>query len=177
MDSLMSPSSLNDLLTEPPSTEPFPPQETSTSNPALMRSLSPACSITVPPTEWFPIPTKERTHVIMDTDSGEGTTTSQPEQDDALRRLDLITSEAGWYVYCFIEEEWHLYNDDEELLFTAATPLDLVNCFEPRPVIPTIDLVRTPQEYKVTKMADESPVSVDPQLYSTYEDKTRNRHA
>ena len=47
--------------------------------------------------------------------------------DQAKRRLDLITSEAGWYVYCVEEEEWHLYNEDGDLLFSAPTIEELAD--------------------------------------------------
>jgi len=36
--------------------------------------------------------------------------------DAAKELLDVLTMEGGWYVYCFEEEEWQLYNEDEILI-------------------------------------------------------------
>lgn len=41
--------------------------------------------------------------------------------NQALKQLELITRDCGWFVYCYEEEEWHLYNDEDELLFARKT--------------------------------------------------------
>lgn len=51
--------------------------------------------------------------------------------DEAIERLDFITKDAGWYVYCYEDEKWHLYNDDDQLLFLADTVEELVNKASP----------------------------------------------
>lgn len=92
---------------------------------------------------------------------------------DALRRLDLITSESGWFVYCLEEKEWHLYNDNEELLFSAPTIEDLAN----RKCTPAAytEEGNTPIQ-KVPKLStDPITVSDDPRLQS-YEQKGRLIH-
>jgi hypothetical protein len=76
--------------------------------------------------------------------------------DEAQSRLDLITSEAGWYVYCIEFEEWHLYNDDDELLFSAPTIEELANRRSPSIVID-----ETRATHKIPKLATEPPTNTE----------------
>lgn len=77
--------------------------------------------------------------------------------DTAYNRLLFITSESGWFVYCIDEEEWHLYNDAEELLFKKPTIEELVECFEPTPFYPHESERQSRGRYKVPKRLEESP--------------------
>lgn len=93
--------------------------------------------------------------------------------EEAYQRLSLITREAGWFVYCYVEEEWHLYNDDGELLASTKTIEELVEHACP-PIWrqvgnSSLNITDYPQR------AYDPPTT--PELdYTPYEDRTRNRH-
>ena len=97
--------------------------------------------------------------------------------DDAIRRLNIITQDAGWYVYCFEEEEWHLYNAKGVLLFATKTIEELADSFEPAPLEYNNFGSGTErnQPYKVNKFIEVKPTKVDPIFYETYEDKQQKR--
>ena len=95
--------------------------------------------------------------------------------DDAIQRLRLITSEAGWFVYCIEEEEWHLYNDEDELLFATKTVEELADSLEPAPndYNTALQGKERTEPYKAPIIP--TPIKVDPVVYRTYEDKQKDR--
>lgn len=46
---------------------------------------------------------------------------ADPAYDKAKATLDLITQEGGSYRYCCLLEEWHLFNEDDQLLNSSKT--------------------------------------------------------
>lgn len=95
--------------------------------------------------------------------------------DSAISKLETITKESGWYVYCFEEEEWHLYNEDEELLFKAKTVEELAECREPNMYVLKGNswvLIN-----KFGKRVDDSPLRVEGTPLESYDNKYRTTHS
>jgi hypothetical protein len=91
--------------------------------------------------------------------------------DIAIQKLETITKESGWYVYCFEEEEWHLYNDDGQLLFKANTIEELAECQEPNKYILKGNSWILSNKYG--KRVDDSPIRVEGTPLESYDNKYR----
>lgn len=97
---------------------------------------------------------------------------SDSSYETALQKLQLITLEAGWFHYDENEEEWQLWNDEDELLFTAPTIEDLVECS--CPTLWQKGEERNKEASRYGKMAGDRPLIVDPNnsyMYRKYDDR------